>query len=489
MNSNRIFGLPDSPTADNDATSKKYVDGNLTSGSIVNNPSVTRNDAIGNNIYLIGNLISNMPGNGVTARGNLYVDAELYYNPSADTLYATKFSGALTGNATSATTATTATTSTYASRATSNKFSINGGSGYSDDIQADTMLDLYDKGWGYGTRIRMRGYAGNNFTIGTGADNGECYVWNEKATNLVFGTSAAYRMTITGAGRVGIGTTSPRYPLHVSGYVRDAVAGRWYARNLQQFKVDLGEWPVAMFCDDTLGVGGDIVFNSDKRIKKNVKDIDANTALSQIRQIRPKIYNYIDYRRKENGDVYGFIAQDVKDVILNSTMCTKDYIPNFYCQGNICVIDASNHIYEISSENDLSFEKVIDDSGNEVLYHKVKIYGYDNNTDYICSVLQVNNPKNIRIKLEKEYKFADDEENKYKIFIYGQEIYDFHCLEKNAVWTVATAALQEVDRQQQADKIRIAELEAKVSIFESKMVEQQSLINDILERLKTLEKV
>jgi len=38
-------------------------------------------------------------------------------------------------------------------------------------------------------------------------------------------------------------------------------------------------------------------------------------------------------------------------------------------------------------------------------------------------------------------------------------------------------SIQEVDRQQQADKARIAELEAKVS-------EQQSLINDILERLK-----
>jgi hypothetical protein len=54
-------------------------------------------------------------------------------------------------------------------------------------------------------------------------------------------------------------------------------------------------------------------------------------------------------------------------------------------------------------------------------------------------------------------------------------------LEHDTIYTVATAALQEVDRQQQADKARITELEAKVS-------EQQSLINDILERLKALEK-
>jgi microcystin-dependent protein len=35
MNSNRIFGLPDSPTADNDATSKKYVDNSIPIGGII----------------------------------------------------------------------------------------------------------------------------------------------------------------------------------------------------------------------------------------------------------------------------------------------------------------------------------------------------------------------------------------------------------------------------------------------------------------------
>ena len=35
MNSNRIFGLPDSPSADNDATSKKYVDNSIPIGGII----------------------------------------------------------------------------------------------------------------------------------------------------------------------------------------------------------------------------------------------------------------------------------------------------------------------------------------------------------------------------------------------------------------------------------------------------------------------
>ena len=61
-------------------------------------------------------------------------------------------------------------------------------------------------------------------------------------------------------------------------------------------------------------------------------------------------------------------------------------------------------------------------------------------------------------------------------FVFGQEIDDYKILNNEAIAIVATAALQEVDRQQQADKARIAELEATVAT-------QQSLINDILERL------
>ena len=61
-------------------------------------------------------------------------------------------------------------------------------------------------------------------------------------------------------------------------------------------------------------------------------------------------------------------------------------------------------------------------------------------------------------------------------FVFGQEIDDYKILNNEAIAIVATAALQEVDRQQQADKVRIAELEATVA-------SQQSLINDILDRL------
>ena len=295
--------------------------------------------------------------------------------------------------------------------------------------------------------------------------------------------SGGWRLYNSG-GRIGIGTTSPEYPLEVQGSNNPSFHGSLVDGNMFRYSQGFN-FPISIRAEKGIRVGADIVWNSDKRIKKNIINIDGNSALSQIRLIQPKIYNYIDSTTKGDSNVYGFIAQEVKDVILHSTMLSKDYIPNFYCKGVINDIDIKNYIYEILSDNDLSFENVIDNDGNKIIHHKIKIYGYDS-TEYICSVIQVNDSKNIHVKLEKEYIFSNNEEHKYKIFIYGQQIYDFHSLEKNTVWTIATAALKEVDKKQQDDQIRITELESIVANQEIKIANQELIINNILERLNKL---
>jgi hypothetical protein len=290
------------------------------------------------------------------------------------------------------------------------------------------------------------------------------------------------------SGRIGIGkedSTSSKtlvYPLEVWGYNNPNFDGRLADGYTFRYSSSY-PFKISIRAEYGIRINADIVWNSDKRIKKNIKDMEGNSALSQIRLIQPKIYNYIDYNTKGDNNVYGFIAQEVKDVILHSTMLSKDYISNFYCKG--VIHDINNNIYEISSDNDLCFENVIDNDGNEIIHHKIKFYGYDN-TEYICSVIQINNSKNIHVKLEKEYIFSNDKENKNKIFIYGQEIYDFHSLDKNAVWTIATAALKEVDKKQQEDEISITELESIVASQEKKIANQEIIINNILERLNKL---
>ena len=55
-----------------------------------------------------------------------------------------------------------------------------------------------------------------------------------------------------------------------------------------------------------------------------------------------------------------------------------------------------------------------------------------------------------------------------QIFVYGEEVNDFVFLQKDAIWTVATSALQEVDRQLQAEKNKVTDLLARVEALESR---------------------
>jgi hypothetical protein len=398
---------------------------------------------------------------------------------------------------------------------------------------------------------RSRYYCGSNhFSIGI--HTWASFIWNHSATLMHFGTNSIERMRITADGNVGIGTETPRSTLDVRGTMyattavfvklEDATNGYIALKpgysdtytgfveffspggnrmgfigngSSSQFQFQIEEERDIQFATSNTGrmwikSGGRVgiktstpeydldVYNgsircvsltqtSDKRIKKNIREINGNVALSQIRQIQPTIYNFID-EKIDDSDIYGFIAQDVKKIISNSTNIVPDFVPNLYSPGNICVIDASNLIYEISSENDLIFEKIVDNSGNEITNYKIKLIG-DNNSEYICYIVEtIVANKRFHVKLETEYKKSNNNELFDTIFIYGQYVNDFHNIKKDAIWTIATAALQEVDRQQQADKARIAELENHVSSLEATVAAQQSLINDILERLKTLEK-
>ena len=54
-----------------------------------------------------------------------------------------------------------------------------------------------------------------------------------------------------------------------------------------------------------------------------------------------------------------------------------------------------------------------------------------------------------------------------QLFIYGQEVDDFVFLKKEAIWTIAVTTLQEIDRQLQAEKAKVASLEARLSALEA----------------------
>jgi len=283
-------------------------------------------------------------------------------------------------------------------------------------------------------------------------------------------------MRISGNGYVGIGTNNPTHPLTISTFV---ATGAIQSASLVQFGngtiiVNSGggtfNWTFSLVSASSIRCGGDLVFFSDMRIKKDIIDIDDNEALIKLRLIKPKKYKYKENITRTSDEVYGFIAQEVKTIIPNSVGYQKEYIPNFYCMGDIELIDSETNKYSVTLLNDITFDSLTDENQS----HKVKFYG-ENNVFYEGTVISYEN-KILIVELDKKYILSTDVNFSNKIFVYGQQIDDFNVLKKDAIWTIATAALQEVDRQQQADKLRITELENKVSSLET-------LVSNILNKI------
>ena len=137
---------------------------------------------------------------------------------------------------------------------------------------------------------RMRFTCGSNsLTLGMGT--AESYIWNESNSRMAFGTSNNRRMTISAEGRVGIGTATPAYPLHIDNqYVYSAwtaAEGSAYLVYYDIYSQGDARWYTAMYADYYIVSNRGFGVNSDRRIKYNIREIVDNEALDDLRKLKP----------------------------------------------------------------------------------------------------------------------------------------------------------------------------------------------------------
>jgi len=183
---------------------------------------------------------------------------------------------------------------------------------------------------------------------------------------------------------------------------------------------------------------GSLTNPSDSRIKKDIEDINDDTALNKLLLIRPTTYNYIDEERNKGfGKVYGFIAQQIKEIIPEAVPIIQYIIPNIY---KSCLINNKREVYHsIPSNIPIDTE--------------VKIRG----SDY-------------KIKEIYEDHFVIDKDiETEEAFVFGYSVEDFHTLNKDYIFTLNVCATQELHRRIEAQSLLIQSHEDRIKELEMKM--------------------
>ena len=298
-----------------------------------------------------------------------------------------------------------------------------------------------------------------------------------------------------GTGNVGIGTISPEYPLQV-----DLTYSKVLPKDEGKQNQDIGFntqtqywsiWPHAsnhsVFTSSTgynnmnwQGTGtaqrldevsiksaGTIwtrrryFVSSDTRIKMEIEDVNDTEALDIVNKIPCRKYYYKDpHRQMSPHKTIGFIAQEVKEhlpeaISLETEMIPDEllYIGNPIWNENVLTIE--NLVFTDKHTGKCTFEVRDGESGiGETIE------------------LTVNDDKK-SFTFEKHWNY---------VVLTQKEVNDFHTLDKAKIFALHHAAIQEVDRQLQAEKVKVATLQGTVA-------SQQAIINELLTRVTALENV
>ena len=293
--------------------------------------------------------------------------------------------------------------------------------------------------------------------------NNTSYV-SSNASQVTLGTSSSQTVYIPG--NIGIGTTSPSVPLFVNKSVSSTgqADGYYFDNTSSIIKPNSTNTPYnySIYAINSIGTSDKIVassaiYFSDERIKTNIENIDTEKALESIRKIEPKKYEYIDTVGKGSEPTWGFVAQQVKNVLEYTVSTSKNFIPNIY---ELCeVVDEKTIRLNIKTTNNFTVASSLKAMSK-------------NHSELFFTIKEILDDKTFSIN-----EFIDrDDIFENKLFIYGQEIDDFNNLDKNAIFTITTAALKQVDKELQDTKTIVQNQKTRIELLE----QQVKIINDKL---------
>lgn len=255
--------------------------------------------------------------------------------------------------------------------------------------------------------------------------------------------------------RFGAGTSGPSFPFHVAtadGYP----GGTSYSYLGYGGTGTANDNPgTSVYCSQRM-LASEFNAISDERVKTNILDINDLSALEIIRQIEPKKYNYIDYITRGQEPVWGFLAQQVESVLPYAVSTSEDYIPNIFELANF---SENNGIYTITLTHKLTSDTLNTSIDGIITPIQLKIYINNEGKEKLVTLKDIIDEHSFTINesLSEIEPIKDDITGEMKLvtFVHGIKINNFKNLNTDSIFTMATAAIQEVDRELQTTKTRL----------------------------------
>ena len=250
---------------------------------------------------------------------------------------------------------------------------------------------------------------GSSTDVVIGCDPNDFFFYERESNFYQFNIAGAAKLRIQANGYVGIGTESPDAPLHVNGSVV-INAGARYFNGGTGLITNTTNFNMSIHASNDIVANGSFVATSDKRVKENITDIQ--NSLDLLNKLRPVTYNKIDKVEQGNRVNYGFIAQEVEEVMPEAVNTGKGEVPVLK-----------------------PFEQV-------------------NFEDGVTYTILVKNGDNI----EEQTYTKGDKRPTGEIIVKSKTVEDFKSLTYDMIFTVAVDAIQEQQAQIEELKNQVEEL-------------------------------
>jgi FKBP-type peptidyl-prolyl cis-trans isomerase 2 len=223
--------------------------------------------------------------------------------------------------------------------------------------------------------------------------------------------------------RLGIGTSTPAYPLTVTSFISSTVPASGSGFGYLNSTTPTGTGtvttsdPISIYCANGRVVALEMDAVSDRRVKTDINSMESGHSLDIICKTRPVTYSYIDKLANGSRSKYGFIAQEVEQIAPTTVSPSTDFIPNIFTPVYDGQLSIACHTRDIQVGDEV---RLITNSGEKIV--KIK-------------------------EVTTEMITLDWDRPDKDFFVYGTKVKDFRSIDYDQYIPLCVSAMQELDKK------------------------------------------